>query len=275
VGVESLFHAGSLLPEPDGSSRRMLVWGWMPQWYVWSSWTPATLDMHTYGQIWPTPQRGYFRDRMMSDLRRDPPAYIVDAVASGSFGFTDAEKDGISSFPELAGFLSENYRLLSPETTDPACPKVFATSETFTAIAKRYVTPSRIRASPGGAIASSPGHIADGLVFESCPDAWLLPDGALGEITLELDQAQPLAAIEILNTRGGATGNRATKIARITAYQAGIPVADQTMRIPRFPYWERIAIPDTVAAIDRVVVRVESFAGVGGGLNEIRLRKRP
>ena len=42
----------------------------------------------------------------------------------------------------------------------------------------------------------------------------------------------------------------------------------------QFPYSTDVAVPETVGPIDRLVLRVESYAGVGGGLNEIRLRKR-
>ena len=45
--AESLTTTGELLPRSDVKRGRMLVWGWMPQFYVWSGWTPATRDMHT------------------------------------------------------------------------------------------------------------------------------------------------------------------------------------------------------------------------------------
>jgi hypothetical protein len=51
-------------------------------------------------------------------------------------------------------------------------------------------------------------------------------------------------------------------------------VFDEELRRLRFPYWTQVAVPDTVSLIDRFVVRVESYAGIGGGLNEIRLRRR-
>ena len=111
-------------------------------------------------------------------------------------------------------------------------------------------------------------------MFEVRPDAWLLPDGKLGEITIELAEEQAIAAIEILNTRGGRLGNRAGKIARVMAYKGGDLVIDKEIRLLRFPYWTKIIVPETISSIGRLVVRIESYAGVGGGLNEIRLRKR-
>jgi hypothetical protein len=51
-------------------------------------------------------------------------------------------------------------------------------------------------------------------------------------------------------------------------------VFDEEVRLLRFPYWTTIAVPETVSSVDRLVVRIESYVGIGGGLNEIRLRKR-
>jgi hypothetical protein len=137
-------------------------------------------------------------------------------------------------------------------------------------------------------VTASASHVVDGLVFESCSDAWLLPDGKLGEITLELADPQAIGAIEILNTgggwqgmppsktdlRSGWQGNRASKTVRALAYEGANLVFEQEISLLRFPYWTVIAVPHTVSAIDRLVVRIESYAGVGGGLNEIRLRER-
>jgi hypothetical protein len=51
-------------------------------------------------------------------------------------------------------------------------------------------------------------------------------------------------------------------------------VMDKEARMLRFPYATDVAVPESVGPIDRLVLSVESHAGVGGGLNEIRLRKR-
>ena len=277
TGAESVFGAGQLLVSPAAGRGRMLIWGWMPQWYVWSGWTPATRDILTQNQIWPTPALRYFRDRMMAELRGRPPDYIIDAVAPGSFAFTNPEKDGLQTFPELAAFVANDYVLLTPESSDVSCPRVFARKDMAAYIETRYATPSRVHASSAlearGATASA-SHVADGLVFESCYDAWLLPDGKLGEITMELADAEAIGAIEILNTRGGPPGNRASKTASVLAYKDGKLVFDEQVRLLRFPYWTEIAVPDTISSIDRVVVRIDSYVGVGGGLNEIRLRRR-
>jgi hypothetical protein len=58
------------------------------------------------------------------------------------------------------------------------------------------------------------------------------------------------------------------------AYQGDDMIMDKEAGMLRFPYATDVAVPESVGPIDRLVLRVESYAGVGGGLNEIRLRKR-
>jgi hypothetical protein len=278
TGAENLFGAGQLMVNPATGRGRMLVWGFMPQWYVWSGWMPATRDIVTYNQILLTPLRRYFRDRMMTELRSSPPDYIIDAVAPGSFMLlNNPEKDGVASFPELAAFVANEYVLLSPAPSGVSRPRIFAHKDMAAFIEKRYAIPSRIYASSAlqaATVTASARRVIDGLVFESCSDAWLLPNGKLGQITIELAEAQPIGAIEILNTRGGPWKNRASKMASVLVYKGGNRVVDKEVRLLRFPYWTEITVPDTISSIDTVVVRIESYTGVGGGLNEIRLRKR-
>jgi hypothetical protein len=146
------------------------------------------------------------------------------------------------------------------------------------ALVQRFVKPSRVQASSeqsSGAASYSASHVVDGVVFESCPDAWWPNDGDSNrEITLDLETPATIAAIDILNTRGGRRGDRASKGIRVMAYSKTGVVMDQRTHLRRFPYWTQIALPDQAGAVDRLVVRIETYAGVGGGLNEIRLRRR-
>ncbi len=94
---------------PRGAS--VAVWGWMPQYYVETGTIMATRDAHTHHQIEPGPLQSYFRDRFMNDLASHPPPLIVDAVAPGSFGYTNNVAQGIDSFAALASFVRTRYVL--------------------------------------------------------------------------------------------------------------------------------------------------------------------
>ncbi|MDB5029134.1 MAG: hypothetical protein JWO66_2823 [Candidatus Eremiobacteraeota bacterium] len=94
---------------PRGST--VAIWGWVPQYYVETGTIMASRDAHTHHQIEDSALRPYFRDRFMSDLRAHPPRVIVDAVAPGSFGYTNPATQGIESFPALAAFVHQRYAL--------------------------------------------------------------------------------------------------------------------------------------------------------------------
>ena len=188
TGVENIFRAGQLLPSPIPAAGE--CWcgvGCLN--YMFGQDDSATRDILTYNEIWPKPNREYFRDILMADLRNNPPDYVVDAVAPGNFGFTEPEKDGIQTFPELAAFVSADYVLLSPASSAGSCPRVFARKDAAAAIEKRYAKPSRVYDSSARGVGpelASAIHVVDNLAFEFCSDAWLPPDGQIGEITLEL-----------------------------------------------------------------------------------------
>jgi len=94
-------------------NSRVAVWGWMPQFYVSTQTVMATKDAHTYAEIVPGPYRDYFRARYMNEMLSRPPAYFVDAVAPGSFAFTDRAAYGMETFPQLAAFIARDYRLVA------------------------------------------------------------------------------------------------------------------------------------------------------------------
>ena len=94
---------------PPGT--RLSIWGWMPHYYVQTQTVMATRDAHTKPQQTPGPYQEYFKQRYLFDLRSNPPAVFVDAVAPKAFGYNDRARDGIESFPALAAFIEENYLL--------------------------------------------------------------------------------------------------------------------------------------------------------------------
>lgn len=94
---------------PPGT--RLSIWGWMPHYYVHTQTVMATRDAHTKPQQTPGPYQEYFQQRYLFDLRSNPPAVFVDAVAPNAFGYNDRARKGIESFPPLAAFIEENYLL--------------------------------------------------------------------------------------------------------------------------------------------------------------------
>jgi hypothetical protein len=89
------------------------IWGWAPEMYVMTGTVPATRDPHTQRQIEAGPQRAYYRQRFLADLRRSSPEIFVDAVGQGQRQFEDRSTQSIDSFPDLRQYLNANFDLVS------------------------------------------------------------------------------------------------------------------------------------------------------------------
>jgi len=92
---------------------RLALWGWNNQLYVETQLPQATRESHSTRQIWESSQRdSYYRPRYMEDLRRNTPAFFVDAVGPDSFFFSDRLESAHETFDELRDHLAAHYVLI-------------------------------------------------------------------------------------------------------------------------------------------------------------------
>jgi hypothetical protein len=273
--ADRLFSAGNLLRDGDAARPRLLIWGWMPQWYVYSDAIPATRDIHTYNQMMPSILRSYFRSRLLQEVNTSPPEYIIDAAASGSFWYTNPSEDGLATFPALQQIVDTQYTRLSSNVE--TCPRVFISQNMTRALQERFMNLKNIRASAhlvSDGKAFSPEHINDNLFFETCVDRWLLPDGQKGSISFDLERPQPVGSILLLNTSNGAYSDRSTKNVRLTLSRQEKAVFSRDAAVRPWPFWTTLDVPDDLGDVEVVTIDVLDFVGRGGGLNEVRVRRR-
>ncbi|MEA2976531.1 MAG: hypothetical protein QOF19_2051 [Alphaproteobacteria bacterium] len=265
---KSLFEAGDLFSWLPNKSTGLLVWGWKPEWNVYSGLAPATRDTHNWNQITEAPDRDYFRKRFIGDFERSPPGVIIDGVAPGSFFYEDPNQYGIRTFPELNEKIRSGYGLISSASED--CPRTYLRNDLlasthFAKIKKIYA--SAFYEPPGARFL--PELVDDFKVYETCIDRWLLPDGQLGNITLELDSQRIVSKVHLLNTRNGNYWDRTTTSAKIELLDQGRLVFEKSVDVDRYPYWTTISIPNVSA--DTLRVSVTAFEWNGGGFNEIKV----
>lgn len=261
----------SWLPTSNGS---MLVWGWMPQWYVWSSYAPATRESHTYAQITSTKMTDYFRRRFIKDLQESDPQIIIDAVLGNSFGFNDPNKYSPNIFPEFSNILQDSYFRLLPLDEGSKCPKIYVKKELNELIYRRIIVPASISASDtyGGANSDySVYNLFDlSLTEDSCIDYWLLPNNSLGSLALALSKVEPIASVMILNTRNSHFIDRSTGSIVVKFKLRDNVVASQEVSMRPYPYWTFVSLDAPIDA-DSIEIDVTSFNGLGSGLNEIKI----
>jgi hypothetical protein len=100
---------------------RMMVWGWMPEYYVQTNTIMSTRDPTIERLVLESPSREYFRQRFLTDLRAHPPVVFVDAVAPGAFTYSDRAIHGFETFPAVEAFVREHYT----EQEDVAGVRIF------------------------------------------------------------------------------------------------------------------------------------------------------
>ncbi len=103
----------ALLRQHRQPGDRVAVWGWDSQIYVETQLPQATRESHSTRQLWESSQRdSYYRPRYLDDLRRNQPAFFVDAVGPGAFFFDQRERDGHEAFEDLRNYIAKHYRLM-------------------------------------------------------------------------------------------------------------------------------------------------------------------
>ncbi|CAG5073756.1 hypothetical protein DYBT9623_04906 [Dyadobacter sp. CECT 9623] len=90
----------------------MVVWGWQCTYYVEAQLAEGTAENHTERSIFDLPVREIYRKRFMSDLARNKPAFILDAVGKNSFWVQDKKTQGIGSYPALNTYILNNYKYI-------------------------------------------------------------------------------------------------------------------------------------------------------------------
>ncbi len=268
----------SWLPIP---ATHMLVWGWMPVWYVWSGLTPATRETNTYVELKDSPLQGYFQSRFMSDLRASSPEVIMDATEGRSFGFdnpsllfNNASQTGPAVVPEFAAYLSQNYVRIDPWKPEPDCPKLYIKKELKPLVDSRIILPASVTPSasyPGETPDAAGARLFDNSVTEdTCGDYWLLPNGKRGSVDVKLAKVERVSGLMILNTGNSTYLDRAADRVKIKLFKAGSVVGDMNITMKPYPYWTHVDFAAPIQ-LDQFQVNILSFIGRGGGLNEIKI----
>jgi hypothetical protein len=95
-----------------GRDDTLATWGWACFLHVECALPQATRDGTTAALIEASSQQAGYRTSYLADLQRHPPAVFVDAVGPGAFVYTDRVHQAHEIFPELAGFIRQNYTLV-------------------------------------------------------------------------------------------------------------------------------------------------------------------
>lgn len=264
----NLMHSPEILswlsPNPDDS---IVCWGWNPKCYLDTNIRPATRDMTNEVQIYDLPLRPYFRQRFIQDLDKSPATFLIDFVGPNSFGFREPSSEGVQSFPELAAKLQSEFQNIST-APDKTCPAFFVRKSRLKEIHKSRVPFDRIDGPsfPG----FPPAAVDDKAVFDDCRNSWLLPKNQGGELDIVFAKPSPLRRVGILNTKNSLPHNAAAHRVSVSIRNGADILATRTLTVNQYPKWTYVTFPDLHKEADGMTIRIISWHGEGGGLNEVK-----
>ena len=273
-----------------GDNHNLLIWGWMPQWYLLAGDSPATRESHTERQSKPTPLLDYYHKRLIFDLSTSKPTMIIDAVAGKSFGFHDNTHYGPHLAPILEEKLQRDYITLGHSNTpNHDCPRMYLEKDRY---AKYVESTVRIREIAGPSKPPSAEDIStpeerlndepfssrnmndNSITEDTCIDYWLAPNGTLPSLFLTFESPDRVNSYKLLNTRNSKKLDRETKTIKLDLLYRGAIVDSKIIDMKRYPFWTTINIEKSVLA-DAARIQVLTFNGPGAGLNEIKFYKEP
>jgi hypothetical protein len=94
--------------KPDDA---ILVWGWQPRLYVMSQRRQGSPYQMTQ-QEFESYETEYFIDKMVTKVRCNRPAVIIDEVSPASCGYKRRDLHGHEAIPALADFIKKEYSLI-------------------------------------------------------------------------------------------------------------------------------------------------------------------
>ena len=100
---------------------------------------------------------------------------------------------------------------------------------------------------------------------------WLLPDGTKGSVDFTLSYPTTVAELFVLNTRNRDYNDRQAIRLKATLFLDGERIWQEEFTVNPYPDWTRIPVTTSKLA-DRLILEVLDYEGLGGGLNEVRLR---
>ena len=264
----------SFLLFEDNQKIPLLVWGWMPDYYIEKNIIPASREGMNQNQILNSNLKQYFQERLIDDINQSKPIIIIDAVYKGAFGFSDNDKYGIKSFDKLSSIVNDNYTIMSLKSTNNDKPKIYLENEYLKKFYRNSISIKDIRASDSYDENVSGKNVNDFSAFEKSPygtilDYWMLPDNTLGNIKFDFYNNEKLKLIKILNTTNGYFVNKSTKEIRINLYNGEKLIYTATKELNKYPLWTDVFF-ENLEEVTSVSIDILSFDGAGAGLNEVK-----
>jgi len=254
----------------------LLVWGWKPEWYIFSSLMPASREAITINQLRETNFRSYYNQRLLNDFKKSSPGIVVDSVNINSFYITDKSLRIKNLKNSLSDHIVSNYDLVANNNDE--CAGIYLKKKIYENFkSKNIQIKSIILFSDSFNKQLNTNQIIIPLNDlsvneELCNNYWLGDNSGKSTLKISLKKREIASKLNILNTSNSLKYDFGTKEVEIKTFTNNKLVEKKKILLNLYPKWTLVDLQHLVP-IDRIDLDIISFYGKGAGLNEIQIFK--
>lgn len=258
----------------DTEFNSLLVWGWKPEWYIFSGLKPASRESVSINQIRKTNLNNYYNKRMLNDFQKSSPDIVIDSVKIKSFYITDnllqIKKFGNS----LSKYILQNYTLVKNGNSE--CADIYLKKIKYKNFLDKNVEIEFIKL-----FSDNLNEIKDdsqniNLLYDSsvneelCNNYWLNSNSNISILKIFLKTKEKITKLNILNTSNALKYDYGANQIEIKTFNGIKLVEQKKIYLNLYPKWTLLNLQEPFP-IDRIEFKIISFYGKGFGLNEIKL----
>ena len=245
----------------DNRNKKLYIWGWNPEWYVFSYLPSAARETISEKQIETSKNREYYRKRLMKDLEKNNPNLIVDFVKKKSFRYNKPSQS-INSFNELKVFINTNYSKLKKINED--CPDYYLLKDNEK-ILKEKLLPYNVINTNNNSIRK----INDFSVTEDiCDDSYIFDEASNDFLDLKLTNKSKVSKVLILASKK----NSENIEIEFSVFNKNSIIKKGKLNLNKFPFWSYIDFRDETN-FDKIRIDTKNFKKQNYGINEIKILK--
>lgn len=245
----------------ENRNKKLYIWGWTPEWYVFSYLPSAARETISEKQIEISKSREYYRERLMKDLEKNNPNLIIDYVKKKSFRYSKPSQS-INSFNELKIFVNTNYSKLKKINDD--CPDYYLLKDNEKRL-KEKLLPYKVINTDNNIIRK----INDFSITEDiCDDSYIFDESSDDFLDLKLTNKSKVSKILILASKK----NSENIETEFSIFNKNLKIKKGKFNLNKFPFWSYIDLKEETN-FDKIRIDTKNFKKQNYGINEIKIFK--
>jgi len=248
-----------------GEKKNLYIWGWMPQWYALSNMPSSAKETISEKQIELSKHRLYYRNRLISDLKKNEPHLIIDFVKDYSFRYNKSSKyyktyQNINNFNTLKKIINSQYVKLKNYDSD--CPDYYLSKFSYEKLQKKII-PYEIVKKDNFELR----NLNDFSITEDiCNDAVIFDKFSDNNIDLKLLKKNRVSKVMILASKKNFKNNELG----LSIFLKDKKIKQKKFILIKYPFWTEINF-DNFNEIDKIELDILSLKRNNFGINEIKI----